>query len=317
MAAAAAALTGCVEPPEPIDRAVAEAVLLENMNAANEVGFALDRVARLCMEGLGYTVHPESRERPEAPDMESMLGFEVYSAPDLSLPPSQIYGIVVDSPSITLIFFDENDELVRTESSPFTSQPQAEQDAYFAALHGSAGMETEVVELPDLGQSERAGGGCLREAEDAIADGDYPDYLNHAGLAGARGGTNWEADERVQEARFDWAACMDARGYDFELPLALRSHVSNLAGDLKAEWQIEQTISLEDAEAELAAEVALIAADDAACHEKSRLEEVQDEVFWEYLIAYVSSHETSFYDFHERAKEMTAKAQEIIAEGHL
>lgn len=316
-AALAVAAAGCAEAPEPIDRAVAEAVLLENLTSANEVELALERVSRLCLETLGHTVHPEGLDYPEAPDLEHLLGPDVYSAPDLSLPPPEIYGIVVDSPSITLVVLDENDEGAYTEPNPFNSQTEAERDAYFTALYGSSEMEPEVVQLPDLGQSERAGGGCMREAEDAIADGAYTDYLNHAGLAGARGGTNWLSDERVQTARFDWAACMDARGYDFESPLALRGALSDFAGDLKAEWQIQQAIGLEEAEAELAEAVVGTAGDDAACHEESGLQEVQEAVFWEYLIAYVSANETAFYEFQERAGEMTARAQDILASGRL
>ncbi|WP_035749953.1 hypothetical protein [Glycomyces sp. NRRL B-16210] len=317
LVAVLAAAAGCAEAPEPIDRAVAEAVLLENLNAANEVELALERVSRLCLEELGFTVHPAGLEYPDAPDLEHLLGAEVYSAPDPSLPPPEIYGVVVDSPSITLVVIDEHDEGAYTEPNPFNSQTESERDAYFTALYGSSEMEPEVVQLPDLGQSERAGGGCMREAEDAISGGAYPDYLNQAGLAGARGGTNWQSDERVQTARFDWAACMDARGYDFESPLALRGSLSNFAGDLKAEWQIRQAIGLEEAEAELAAAVVGTAEDDAACHEESGLQEAQETVFWEYLIAYVSANETAFYEFQERAEAMTAQAQEILASGRL
>ncbi|WP_240037614.1 hypothetical protein [Glycomyces paridis] len=314
---AAAALTGCTEPPDPIDRAAAEAVLLANMTAADQVELALERVSRLCLEDLGFTVHPRGLEFPEAPTLEYMLGEEVYTAPDLSLPPPEIYGVRVDNPSITLVVVDENDEGAYTEPNPFNSQSQEDRDAYFTALYGSSDMEPEAVQLPDLGPAERAGGGCMREAEDAVSGGAYTDYLNHAGLAGARGGTDWASDRRVQEALFDWAACMDARGYDFESPIHLRSSLSGLAGDLKAAWQIQQTTTLEDAEAELAAEVLATAEDDAACHAESRLEAVQDEVYWEYLIAYVSGHETAFYDFNERTEEMTARAQRILADGHL
>jgi hypothetical protein len=210
-----------------------------------------------------------------------------------------------------------NGEGVHTEPDPFTELPQGDQDAYFAAYYGSPGMEAETVQLPDVGESERAGGGCMREAEDALADGAYPDYLNHAGLAGARGGTDWAVDERVAEALHAWSDCMDDRGYDYAEPIHLRSALFSRAGDLKAAWQIEGSMSLEEAEAALAGEVVAAAGDDAACHAASELEDVQVAVFWEYLIAYVSAHEEAFYSFHKRAQDMQVRAQEVLAAGGL
>ncbi|MDN3240561.1 hypothetical protein [Glycomyces tritici] len=314
---AAALLAGCAEPPEPIDRATAEAVLADNMASADGVEQALERVAKLCVETLGFTVHPPAAEYEEAADIRDLLGEWVYSEPDPSLPPAEIYGIRVDDPAITLMYEGANGEGVHTEPDPFTELPQADQDAYFDAYYGSPGMEAETVLLPDVGESERAGGGCMREAEDALADGAYPDYLNHAGLAGARGGTDWATDERVAEALHAWADCMDARGHDYGEPIHLRSALFSRAGDLKAAWQIEGTMTLAEAEAALAEEVVATAEDDAACHAESRLEEVQVEVFWEYLVAFVSAHEEAFYSFHKRAQDMQVRAQEILAAGRL
>jgi hypothetical protein len=314
---AAALLSACAEPPEPIDRSTAEAVLLDNMASADQVDQALDRVARLCVDHLGFTVHPAETEYHEHPDLRDLLGFWVYSKPDPTLPPHEIYDVRVDSPHITLLIEGDDGEAVYTEPDPFTSLPEPDQDAYFTALYGSPGMEAEVVQLPDIGQSERAGGGCLREAEDALAEGDYPDYLNHAGLAGAKGGTDWEDDDRVAEARLAWSDCMAEHGYDAEAPMFLRDHLFTAATDLKAAWQIHQTTSLEEAETELAGLVLAAAADDAACHDATGLEEVQDAVFWEYLIRFVSGHEEAFYSFHQRARDMQARAQDILADGTL
>lgn len=314
---AAVLLAGCAEPPEPIDRDTAEAVLADNMASDQQVQQALERVARLCVEQLGFTVHPPAAEYEETADLGELLGFWVYSAPDLSLPPEEIYGIEVDNPAITLVMEGDEGEDVYTEPDPFTELPQADQDAYFAAYYGSPGMEAEVVMLPDIGESERAGGGCMREAEDALSEGAYPDYLNHAGLAGARGGTDWERDDRVVEARAAWSDCMDDAGYDYEEPFLLRNALFQRAGDLKAAWQIERSMSLEEAEAAFAEEVLATAEDDAACQTETGLEDVQVEVFWEYLIAFVSLHEEEFYAFHQRAEDMQARAQEILADGTL
>ncbi|MDA1359418.1 hypothetical protein O1R50_07290 [Glycomyces luteolus] len=314
---AAALLAACAEPPEPIDRATAEAVLADNMASADQVQQALDRVARLCVEHLGFTVHPLAAEYEPDPGLDDLLGPWVYSAPDPSLPPGEIYGLRVDNPNITLMYEGDDGEDVHTEPDPFSELPQADRDAYNEAYYGSPGMEAEIVLLPDVGESERAGGGCMREAEDALADGAYPDYLNHAGLAGARGGTDWERDDRVAEARAAWSDCMNERGYDFEEPMHLRDALFSRSGDLKAAWQIEQSMSLEEAEAALAEEVLAAAGDDAACHAETGLEDVQVEVFWEYLIRYVSGHEEAFYSFHRRAEDMQARAQEILADGLL
>lgn len=314
---AAALLTGCAEPPEPIDRATAEAVLADNMASADQVEQALERVAKLCVENLGFTVHPLAAEYEEAADIRDLLGTWVYSAPDPALPPEEVYGIRVDDPAITLMYEGPDGEGVYTEPDPFTALPQTDQDAYFEAYYGSPGMAAETVLLPDVGESERAAGGCMREAEDALADGAYPDYLNHAGLAGARGGTDWATDERVAEALNAWSDCMDARGHDYGEPIHLRSALYTMAGDLKAAWQIDGSMSLEEAEAALAEEVVATAEDDVACHAESRLEEVQVAVFWEYLIAYVSGNEEAFYSFHQRAQDMQVRAQEILAAGRL
>jgi len=314
---AAALLSACAEPPEPVDRATAEAVLLDNMASADQVDQALDRVARLCVENLGFHVHPAATEYAEHPDLSDLLGFWVYSEPDLTLPPDEIYHVAVDSPHITLVVEGEDGEARYTEPDPFTALPQADQEAYFTALYGSPGMEPEVVQLPDIGRSERAGGGCRREAEDALAAGAYPDYLNHAGLAGAKGGTDWEADDRVTEARLAWSACMAERGYDYEEPMLLRDDLFTAATDLKAAWQVQQTTSLADAEAELAELVLATAEDDAACHDATGLQEVQETVFWEYLIAFVSGHEEDFYSFHQRARDMQTRAQDVLADGTL
>lgn len=313
----AALLAGCAEPPDPIGRATAEAVLAENIAAADRVEQALDRVARLCVENLGFTVHPAATEYEETTDIRDLLGAWVYSAPDPSLPPEEVYGIRVDDPAITLMYEGPDGEGVHTEPDPFTELPQADQDAYFAAYYGSPGMEAETVPLPDVGEAERAGGGCLRDAEDALADGAYPDYLNHAGLAGARGGTDWEADPRVAEALRAWSDCMAARGHDYAEPAHLRGDLFSRAGDLKAAWQIEGSMSLEEAEAALAEEVAATAADDAACHAESALEEVRVAVFWEYMVAYVGGHEEAFYSFVGRAQDMQVRAQEVLAAGGL
>ncbi|MFG3343219.1 hypothetical protein [Glycomyces sp. NPDC048151] len=309
-------LAACAEPPEPIDRATAEAVLADNLASADQVEQALHRVALLCVENQGFTVHPSQTEPEESTGIADLLGYEVYSEPDLSLPPEEIYGAKVDDPVITLVY-GNGDEDVYTEPDPFTQLPQADQDAYFAALYGPPGMEAETVMLPDVGESQRAGGGCMREAEDALSEGAYPDYLNHAGLAGARGGTDWDADERVVEARAAWADCMGALGHDYETPLQVRMDLFNRAGDLKAAWQIDGTMDLEEAEAALAEEVLATAGDDASCHAETGLQDVQVEVFWEYLIAYVSGHEEAFYSFHERAVDMEARAQEVLADGTL
>jgi hypothetical protein len=314
---AAALLTACAEPPEPIDRATAEAVLTDNMAAADQVQAALERVARLCVELQGFTVHPVPDEYAEHPGLDDLLGFWVYSAPDLTLPPMEIYGIEVDDPDITLVIEGDGGQDVHTEPDPFTALPRADQDAYFEAYFGSPGMEAETVILPDVGETERAGGGCMREAEDALADGAYPDYLNHAGLAGARGGTDWEGDDRVVEARAAWADCMRESGRDHEEPAHLRGALQSRAADFKAAWQIEGSMTLREAEAAFAEEALAAAEADAACHAESGLEDVQVEVFWEYLIAYVSGHEEAFYSFHKRASEMQARAQEILADGTL
>lgn len=310
-------LAACAEPPEPIDRDTAEAVLVENIASADQVQQALNRVALLCVENAGFTVHPKESEYEEPAGIADLLGSFVYSEPDLSLPPNEIYGVEVDDPAITLVYGNEDGEDVYTEPDPFTELPQADQDAYFEALYGSPGMAAEVVMLPDVGESERAGGGCMREAEDALSEGAYPDYLNHAGLAGARGGTDWDSDDRVAEAREAWANCMADRGYDYEEPMHLRSDLFNRAGDFKAAWQIDASMSLEEAEAALADAVLATAEDDAACHAETGLQDVQVEVFWEYLIAYVSGHEEAFYSFHERAGDMEARAQETLANGTL
>lgn len=314
---AAALLAACAEPAEAMTQATAEAVLADNIASADQVQQALDRVARLCVENLGFTVHPVANEYEEAAGIRELLGEWVYSAPDPALPPEEIYGIQVDDPGITLVYEGENGEDVHTEPDPFTELPQADQDAYLAAYYGSPGMEAETVVLPDIGESERAGGGCMREAEDALADGAYPEYLNHAGLAGARGGTNWERDDRVAEALLAWSDCMDDAGYDYADPMQLRGELYSKAGDLKAAWQIDGSMSLGEAEAALAGEVLAAAEDDAACHAESKLEDVQEEVFWEYLIAYVSGHEEEFYSFHQRAEDMQARAQEILSDGRL
>lgn len=313
---AAALLAACAEPPAPIDRATAEAVLADNMAAADQVQAALERVARLCLELDGFTVHPAPPEYEEHPALDDLLGFWVHSAPDLALPPPEIYDIEVDDPDITLIAEGDGAD-VRTETDPFTALPQADQDAYFEAYFGSPGMEPETVLLPDVGETERAGGGCMREAEDALADGAYPDYLNHAGLAGARGGTDWESDHRVIEARAAWSDCMAAAGRDFEEPVHLRGALQSRAADFKAAWQIEGSMTLEEAEAAFAQEALAVAEADAACHAETGLEDVQADVFWEYLIAYVSGHGEAFYSFHMRAAEMRARAQEILADGTL
>ncbi|WP_205325809.1 hypothetical protein [Glycomyces sp. YM15] len=314
---AAALSAACAEPPEPIDRATAEAVLADNMASADQVQQAMERVATLCVENRGFAVHPLAVEYEASPGLDDLLGPWVYSEPDLALPPEEIYGIRVDDPAITLVYEGADGEDVYTEPDPFSDLPRADQDAYYEAYYGSPGMEAETVLLPDVGESERAGGGCMREAEDALAEGAYPDYLNHAGLAGARGSTGWERDDRVAEALTAWADCMDERGHDYGEPIQLRGALFSRAGDLKAAWQIEHSMSLEEAEARLAEEVLATAGDDAACHAESRLQEVREDVFWEYLIAYVSGHEEEFYSFHRRAEDMQARAQEILADGRL
>src|SRR5699024_5682247 len=126
-------------------------------------------------------------------------------------------------------------------------------------------------------------GGCLRQSEDIVADGNYPDYLNHAGLAGAKGSTDWESDDRVAEVRAAWSQCMSERGYDYERPLGLYMDLFHTASELNSDWRTAQTISESEAEDHLDAVILVTAQDDAACHERTNLQDVQEDVYWEYM----------------------------------
>lgn len=312
-------VASCGNEGSTIDQQAAETILVANMNAAMEVEAALDRVARVCMEEIGFDVHPSALEFPEDPSIDDLLGENVLTRPNLSLPPEEIYGIGLNS-GVDTTFVEVNDAgEVRHLEDPgeFDSQSVEAQDEYFKAFYGTAEMETEVINLPDISEAERSGGGCLREAEDALSDGNYPDYLNHAGLSGAKGGTSWESDDRVVDARTEWSICMESSGYSYDKPLDVYLDLAMQVGDYQREALYadeSQVSSLEEEFSEIASTVAEV---DNACHRETGLQDVQEGVFWEYLINYVSDHEEEFYSFKERTDGMLELAQDIIESGQL
>ncbi|MDN3238471.1 hypothetical protein [Glycomyces tritici] len=312
-------LVGCASGSGSIDRQAAEAVLLANNNADTAIEEALDRVARVCMEEQGFELHPPELEFEVDQDMKAWLGQSVLTKPDLSLPPVEIYGIGLESGVDTTFveIEDDGDISYLEEPSEFDQQSIADQEAYFAAFYGSSEMTPETINLPELGEVERAGGGCLRRAEDTLADGNYPDFLVHAGLAGARGGTDWEQDERVFDARIEWSICMEAAGFEYDEPFSIYMDLGMQVGGYQ-----QSAIQAGDAERQALEKefdeiILSVAAVDAVCHEETGLEGIQSDVYWEYMIEYVSANEEEFFAFKERTDEMLSLAQDIIAAGRL
>lgn len=310
-------MTACSDEEPTIDRTTAEAVLEANVNTASEVEAALDRVAKVCMEDQGFEIHPPDIEVEENPSIRETLRREVYTDPDPAASPEDIYGIgLFVGTNATYAEVGNDGELTYlADPGEFSLLPLEEQEDYFEAFYGTVDMEVEALNLPDVGAAERSGGGCLRKAEDALAEGEYPDYLNHAGLAGAKGGTSWASDDRVYDARIEWSICMAAADYTYEEPLGLYLDLVMQAGALEQEAFTSSESRTEELRTEFGSHIVDLATVDHACHNETSLQDIQEDVYWEYLIAYVSGQEEEFYSFQERAEHMLTIAQDIIAAG--
>lgn len=304
------AMSGCAAGTDGDNVEDLKAAYFHNFELRWEVERAVDRVARVCMEQLGYHVHPEEVPAPEQSAEELVMRTFVWTSPDPGTVHVDGYGDRLGG-NITTTYVDG--EVVVTDSSEYERLPESERLAYQADLHGPD-MEAEHAQLSDGTEVGWIVGGCVGAANRVLfADGVF-DFLEQRTHATGGADNGWLDDHRVRDVHRQWSACMAERGYpDFDVPQDAVSALSVRQPDPDTLDGAEYDARLEEF-TDITVDQAVA---DLACHERYEVQPTQEAVFWEYMLDYLADYEVTVFGFADAADSILETAQQIIEAGEL
>lgn len=276
-------------------------VALQNSMLNWEVDVATKRVERVCMEEKGFTTHPELPDEEIDPDVYVLR--EVLTKPNFE--EREEFGYLEGSFST---YWDVQREEERDDAdvSDFELLSEPERQEYRTEHDDSVDGSPEEIELSDGTSAQRSSGGCARDVEDILFE-DYISYREASRIALGQSNEDWQGDERVVDVRADWAGCMDSAGHSVsENPL---TSVREKAMESFEHFDAGKT---EDEFHDLLLEYAT---DDAACHAEHDVQNVQEDVFWEFKLVNMIGHEQEVFAFQDTVDEIPADAQDIIDAG--
>ncbi|MFD0556958.1 hypothetical protein FB566_2210 [Stackebrandtia endophytica] len=208
--------------------------------------------------------------------------------------------------TVTVIDFEGNP--VGADLSDYERLPTSDRDAYQADLYGPD-TATESAVLSDGTEVEWIVDGCVGEANRVLFPDGMFDFLEQRTHATGGADDGWLDDHRVREVHGRWSECMAQQGYlDFDIPWDAVTAMSS------RQPSPEEGPEAQEAFAELNVAQAVA---DLACHERYDVQAVQEEVFWEYTMDYLTDYEVAVVAFADTAESVLETAQRIIQAGRL
>lgn len=264
-----------------------------------------DRIASLCMENMGFSIHPPAN--PVITDADALLRYQygVLLGPNPDTVDQVGYGDWIQGRPGSQAEIDE--------SAEFYSLPQMEQDEYFQARWGedrflasiapeSDGDENEqpgmkTIVLPDGFIYEYPTDGCDGEALSLLYPDGVEDFKNAEALASISVFTSVESSPEFLKGLEKWSTCIADSG------LGEYSHPFDILGEIEMQqYSLEREIE--------------IANTDLACIIESNLNNIREDTFWSEVAAYYQEFETLVYSYREQAKTAVERGQDLIESGY-
>lgn len=304
---------GCgTSEPEPLgeaEQARLAGTITAGYELSAELESTLNRIARGCMEDLGYSAHQSGRPEggtqfpAESNDLEIKLGVR-YMYQGREFVAEHGYG---RSPS------EMFPDIQNGELSVFDRLSIAEQEEYKLAYSGDDAAWQSVV-WPDGSEVVTFPvDGCLGDAYADVFGENIEAY--HQSLYFAFDGLTYEAMDAVEaspavdELEVQWAQCMADNGFaSFESPTdAAFDYAPGIYTD--AEIVGPDDPGYTDAKNE---EITLALAD-YACNEEVGLDNERARMFWDGVSGYLSENEAQIYDWYDQLDAYNVRAAEILS----
>lgn len=318
-------VTACGEDkaaPEEVERY--KAAWTENVVLASEIYESEQRLARMCMENLGFEDHPALYEAAETYwDVIGALG----PRPDIET--AKDIGYREAMPGL----FDTGSQ---------EDLPQHAQRAYFVAFWGEEGAEAalsnvssevprnsagEALEWPGQEIHELENGevirwqaeGCEGAAVEALHEGSPLEFKTQEAEATSAPWEMFRNDEIVLNAEADWSLCLADTGYDgigsvSDMPVYVSEMQDSIYRDA---MNVDGPGISAEAVQQFESQQKDLAVADARCAEETDLDAVRFDRFWELLSEQAKGYETSVFAYQGEVESLLVRAQELLEQGAL